>query len=136
MRGQRHAPAATYLRERPGTHCTGGWVDLRAGLDRCGKSRLHRDSIPDRPASRQSLYRLRYPPHALSIDSHKILQNLLFLICRRLMCVRNVTCSLVRRYLLLCTSRSSRGLNNKGSTVAPIFMCRWVIQAHSHTRCK
>jgi len=24
--------------ERPGTHCTGGWVGARAGLDRCGKS--------------------------------------------------------------------------------------------------
>jgi len=26
-----------------------------------GKSRPHRDSIPDRPARRQSLYRLSYP---------------------------------------------------------------------------
>ena len=26
-------------RERPGTHCTGGWVRPRAGLDRCGISR-------------------------------------------------------------------------------------------------
>jgi len=24
--------------ERPGTHCTGGWVGPKAGLDRCGKS--------------------------------------------------------------------------------------------------
>ena len=31
--GQPHSPAAFYLRERPGTHCTGGWVDPRAGLD-------------------------------------------------------------------------------------------------------
>ena len=30
----------------------------RAGLDRCGKSRLHRDSIPE-----PLLYRLRYPDH-------------------------------------------------------------------------
>ena len=41
--GQRHAPAALYPRERPGTYCTGGWVGPRAGpragLDRCGKSR-------------------------------------------------------------------------------------------------
>jgi hypothetical protein len=37
VRGQRHAPAAFYLRERPGTRCTGGWVGPRAGLDRCGK---------------------------------------------------------------------------------------------------
>jgi len=28
-----------------------------------GKSRLHRDSIPDRPARSQSLYRLSYPAH-------------------------------------------------------------------------
>jgi len=32
--------------KRPGTHCTGGWVVSRADLDRCGKSRPHRDSIP------------------------------------------------------------------------------------------
>jgi hypothetical protein len=39
VRGQRHAPAAPYPRERPGTHFTAAWVGLRAGLDRCGKSR-------------------------------------------------------------------------------------------------
>jgi len=44
--GERHDPAALNLRERPGTLCTGGWVGPRAGLDRCGKSRPHRDSIP------------------------------------------------------------------------------------------
>ena len=44
--GQRHAPAALYPRERPGTRCTGGWVGPRAGLHRCGKSRPHQDSIP------------------------------------------------------------------------------------------
>ena len=38
VRGQRHAPAALYPQERSGTHCTGGWVGRRAGLDRCGKS--------------------------------------------------------------------------------------------------
>jgi hypothetical protein len=32
--GQRHAPAAFCPGERtPGTQCTGGWVDLEAGLD-------------------------------------------------------------------------------------------------------
>ena len=39
-------PRPLYPRERPGTHCTGGWVGPRAGLERCGKSRPHRDSIP------------------------------------------------------------------------------------------
>ena len=31
VRGQRHAPAVLYPRERAGTHCTGGWVGPRAG---------------------------------------------------------------------------------------------------------
>jgi len=31
--GQQHAPAALYPRKRAGTHFTGGWVGLRAGLD-------------------------------------------------------------------------------------------------------
>jgi hypothetical protein len=39
-------PRPLYPRERPGTHCTGGWVGPRAGLDVWEKSRLHRDSIP------------------------------------------------------------------------------------------
>ena len=32
--------------ERPGTHCIGGWLGLRAGPDGCGKSRPYTDSIP------------------------------------------------------------------------------------------
>jgi hypothetical protein len=35
---------------RPGTHCIGGWVCPRAGLDRCGKYCPVWDSIP-RPSS-------------------------------------------------------------------------------------
>jgi len=42
-------PAALYLWERPGTHCTGGWVGLRTGWDG-QKISPRRDSIPDRPA--------------------------------------------------------------------------------------
>ena len=49
--------------ERPGTHCTGGWVGLRAGLDTCGKLAPTGIRSPDRPARNQSLYRLRYPAH-------------------------------------------------------------------------
>ena len=44
--GQSHAQAALSLGKRPGTHCIGGWVGPRAGLDGCGKSRPHLDSIP------------------------------------------------------------------------------------------
>jgi hypothetical protein len=32
-----------YPQERTGTHCTGGWVGPRAGLEVCEKSRSHRD---------------------------------------------------------------------------------------------
>jgi len=39
-------PGRFLPRERPGTHCTGGWVGSRACLDRYRKSRPHRDSIP------------------------------------------------------------------------------------------
>ena len=39
-------PRPLYPRERPGTHCIGGWVGPRARLDGYGKSRLHRDSTP------------------------------------------------------------------------------------------
>ena len=42
--GQRLAPA-TLRPERTGTHCIGGWVGPKAGMDGCGISR-HRDSIP------------------------------------------------------------------------------------------
>ena len=64
MRGQRHVPAALYPQERPGTHCTGGWVGPRAGLDRCGKSRPRPGFDPRavQPVA-QSLYRLRYRAH-------------------------------------------------------------------------
>jgi hypothetical protein len=62
--GQLHAPAALPPGKRPGTHCIGGWVGPRSGLDGCKKSCSYRDSIPDRPARSESLYRLRYPgPH-------------------------------------------------------------------------
>jgi len=53
---QRHTPAALYPRERPGTHCTGGWsgqvrkISPPPGFD-------PRTVLP--PG--QSLYRLRYP---------------------------------------------------------------------------
>jgi hypothetical protein len=41
-----YAPAALPPGKRPGTHCIGGWVGPRTGLDKCGKSHTHRDSVP------------------------------------------------------------------------------------------
>ena len=45
-------PWPLYPQERPGTHCIGGWVGPRAGLDGCGKSPPTRIRSPDHPAHR------------------------------------------------------------------------------------
>jgi len=56
--GQLHAPTAL-PRERPGTHSIGRWVDPRAGLDTCGNSLPHRDSIPGLSSPSESLLLLQ-----------------------------------------------------------------------------
>jgi hypothetical protein len=38
-------PRTLYPRETPGIHCIEGWVGPRAGLNGCGKSRPHWDSV-------------------------------------------------------------------------------------------
>jgi hypothetical protein len=57
----------------PVPHCTGGWVGPRADLDRCGKSRPHRDSIPG-PSSPQSVaIPTELPgPHLTAVSSWNI----------------------------------------------------------------
>ena len=45
MGDQRHVLAASPPGKRPGIHSIGGWVGPRSGVDGCGKSRPHRDSI-------------------------------------------------------------------------------------------
>ena len=49
----RTTPRPLYPREVPGTHCIEGWVGPRTGLDGCGKSHAHRDSIPGPSSSYQ-----------------------------------------------------------------------------------
>ena len=46
---QQHAPAALYPWERPSTHCTGGWVGPRAGVD--GRKILFRPGFDPGPSS-------------------------------------------------------------------------------------
>ena len=41
-----------------------------------GKSRPHRDSIPDRPARSQSLYRLSYPAHEYNLVTSLIMTSI------------------------------------------------------------
>jgi hypothetical protein len=48
--GQRHDPAALPLGDKHVTHCIGGCVGPRGGLDGRGKSRCHRDSISGPPS--------------------------------------------------------------------------------------
>ena len=55
MGGQRHAPA-TLPRERPRTHCVGGWVDTGPVWTDAENRASYRDSIPERPSRSESLY--------------------------------------------------------------------------------
>jgi hypothetical protein len=65
-------PRPLYPRERPGTHCTGGWVGPRVGLDVCKKiSPPTGIRFPDRPARNQSLNRLSYPAHPQQSNTFK-----------------------------------------------------------------
>jgi hypothetical protein len=57
--GQRHVPAALPL-ERPGTHCTGGWVGPRVSHDGGEISANTGIRFPDRPACSESLHHLSY----------------------------------------------------------------------------
>ena len=77
-------PGRTLPPGKTRTHCTGGWVGPRAGLD--GRKYLipHRDSIPDCPARSQSLYRLSYlAQHNLSYRQNSVR---LFLACGTVHC--------------------------------------------------
>ena len=73
-------PRPLYPQERPGTHCIGGWVGLRAGLYGCGKSRPPtRIRSPDLPSCSESLYRLSYSgPHRNWLTRSEILHFLNF----------------------------------------------------------
>jgi hypothetical protein len=58
MSGQLYASAALALGKSPGTHCIGGWVGPRAGLDDMERRKI----LPYESTARsQSLYRLRCP---------------------------------------------------------------------------
>ena len=63
MSGQQYAPIALYPRERPGTHCIGGWLGTRAGLD--GRKISSPPGFHPGPstAHSHSLYQLSYLAH-------------------------------------------------------------------------
>ena len=53
-------PRPIYPRERPGTHCIGGWVSepVCTGVENFAPTDIR---SPDRPARSESQYRLSYP---------------------------------------------------------------------------
>ena len=57
--GQRRAPGTLPARKTP-THCTGGWVGPRVGLDGCENLAPFGIRSADHPARRESMYRLSY----------------------------------------------------------------------------
>ena len=61
--GSASRPGRSLPRERPRTHCTGGWVGPRAFWTGAENLALIGIRPPDRPARSQSLYRLRYQPN-------------------------------------------------------------------------
>ena len=57
---QRHALPALPSRKRRDMHCKGSREGLRAGLDRCGRSSLHRDSVPGQSSQQRVALRFIY----------------------------------------------------------------------------
>jgi len=54
-------PRPFFPQERQGTHCTGGWVNPRAGLDGAEYLATIGIRFPDRPARSESVNQLSYP---------------------------------------------------------------------------
>jgi hypothetical protein len=65
-------PRPLYPRERPDTRSVGGWVGPRDGLDGCGKSHHHRDSIPGPSSPYRVDIPTELPRPTLFIDTSEI----------------------------------------------------------------
>jgi hypothetical protein len=79
-------------RKETGFPCVGGWVEPRAGLDGCGKSHTHRNSIP----GPSSPYRVAIPTElSRPTQEHQSLQN--FKLVRQLLMNMNISCDADRR---------------------------------------
>jgi hypothetical protein len=117
-------PGRFYPRERPGTHCTGGWVDPRAGLDRCGKSRLTGIRSPDLPARSESLSWLpssvQYHNILLSIISHIFMSNF------RLVTMKEIEIRLITTKQELSHEMKTSRLSSKNPNVSEIFVASFL----------
>jgi hypothetical protein len=116
--GQLHAPAALPPGKRPGTHCIGGWVGPRAGLDGCEKSRPHRDFFLRRPKM-ACVYVLQDGPQWPAFTYYKTAHNGLRLrITRRPPLVCFTYDKTAQTGLLLRVTRRLRGFDPR--TVQPV----------------
>jgi len=81
-----------------------------------GKSRPHRDSIPDRPALSQSLYRLSYPPHPLYVCMYVCVYVCMYVWVYVCMCV--CVCMYVCVCMSVCVLDKPRHVYCTGLSVA------------------
>jgi hypothetical protein len=101
-------PRFTPRESTPGTHCTGGWVGPRAGLDAGARRKTLcpcRGSNPDRPARRQTIYWLSYRG---SFSVRKCLDIRMFLIrvCSWWSCPSHCT-ALPSYFIKYCTQANT-----------------------------
>jgi hypothetical protein len=80
-------PGRFNLGKDPGTHCTGGWVAIGAGLDTYRKTLPTGGRTPDRPALSGSLYRLRYPGLGIRVTTNKLYRDTFLLNLYQILCV-------------------------------------------------
>ena len=96
-----------------------GWVPGQVWTG--GKSRHHRDSIPDHPARSQSLYRLSYPAHNIYIYTHS----------------RNYSCCVCPWTLLLVWQNNVRSfqqyLPQSEVNCVPVFVMCLVLELVRHS---
>ena len=133
--GQCHALVALSPGKRPGTHCVGCWVDPRAGMDGCEKSRLHRDSIP----GPSSPYRVALPTELsrpFPLYSYKNIYLLGVFFCDSLPLLHNVAENRYLKHAPVYFGRTDQRhgaesfLRNWSSTSQEIHGILWNTQVH------
>jgi hypothetical protein len=113
-------PGCFFPQERPGTHCIGGWVGLRAGLERCSGSnriiplmrRPNTDRTPNKPVTlpRNQLlirYAVTSPVHTVTICGNvtSVYPPLIFIVT---MTATYTMYHMIRAQLFLQSERVSR----------------------------
>jgi len=96
-------PRPLYPWERPPTHCVGGWMGPRAGLDGCGKSRPHRDSSPGPSSRGQKIFKITSVYHGMYSNDAFALTHLDISglsLKRDRQCICNITLRRVRAIII------------------------------------